>query len=259
MLTLCHIKWLLPKVEPLQQIEKSNILWFAATMPFEDLLRYARLYSVPEGRFHPSRENIEHQFKLVKSIKNGGGLNEGINIVKSRKSGNSLVQKKLPIDYEDGLREILFLNVLKHPNIITYIDAYIPLGRSSTGPSLYLEYCELGTLQDLIKTYLMQNDRYPKKAQAYIPERFIWHVLESMASALLYIHHGQSSDKYHAISPKNWPSIVHRDIKPDNIFLRKSPGSEYPVVVLADFVSPFLRTARRLLTKIFSGHRYPFP
>lgn len=219
----------------------------------EDLHRYERLYSLPEGRFHPSRKNIDHHFKLVKSIKNGGGLNEGINIVKYRKLGNVFVQKKLPIDYEDGLREILFLNVLKHPNIITYIDAYIPLGRSNTGPSLYLEYCELGTLQDLIMAYVARNDRHPRNPQTYIPERFIWHVLESMASALLYMHHGNSPDKYHAINPKNWPSIVHRDIKPDNIFLRKSPDTKYPVVVLADFVGLILPTSRPYLLTSSQG------
>ncbi len=213
-------------------------------MPSEDLLQYERLYSLPDGRPRPSRKNIDHHFKLIKKLKNGGGLNEGINIVRYKKNNNLFVQKKLPSAYRESEREILFLNVLKHPDIITYIDAYIPLGRSHAGASLYMEYCELGTLQDLIEKYLKRNRQNPREPHAYIPERFVWHVLESMASALLYIHHGVSPDDYHAIHTKDWSSIVHRDIKPDNIFLRKSPDAEYPVPVLADFVGPLYSPLR---------------
>ena len=101
--------------------------------------------------------------------------------------------------------------------------------------SLYLEYCELGTLHDLIKKYVEHNKRNLRE-QAHMPEPFIWHVLESMASALQYIHHGIGSDGKQVELARVWPCIVHHDIKPDNIFLRKSESCHYPKIVLADFV-----------------------
>ena len=192
-----------------------------------DLLRFEKSYTLPKGRQRPSRESIEHHFRLIKRIKNGGGLNQGINIVQHK--------KMLPNDDQETEREILFLNVLKHPNIINYIDAYLPRAPSNKSASLYLEYCELGTLDDLIKKYAEHNKRYPG-ARAHIPEPFIWHVLESMASALQYIHHGIGPDGKQVELDKVWPCIVHRDIKPDNIFLRNSENSYYPDIVVADFV-----------------------
>ena len=217
-----------------------------------DLRRFERLYSLPKGRQLPSTKNISHHFRLIKSLKNGGGLNEGISIVEHKKTGILYVEKKLPTDFPETEREILFLNVLKHPNIIRYIDAYIPHGPHE-GASLYVEYCELGTLQGLIERYLARNEKYPENKQARIPEPFIWHVLESMAHAFLYIHHGVPKDGEQV---NMWYQIVHRDIKPDNIFLRKSEDATYPDIVLADFVSICLYHANTQSTNPSPGLRH---
>ena len=207
-----------------------------------DLRRFERSYTLPKGRERPSIRNIEHHFRVTESMKNGGGLNEGINIVEHKQTGKRYIQKKLPADIKESEREILFLNVLRHPNIIEYIDACIPRAPYIESASLYIEFCELGTLQDLIEKYVHRNEQYPRE-QAYIPEPFIWHVLESMTSALVYIHHGILPDGMEVKVPRVWPQIVHRDIKPDNIFLRRSEHSGYPEIVLADFVSPFVPQA----------------
>lgn len=72
------------------------------------LLRFERSYTLPKGRVRPSTGNIEHHSQVIKSIKNGGGLNEGINIVEHRQTRKWYIQKKLPTDIQESEREILF-------------------------------------------------------------------------------------------------------------------------------------------------------
>lgn len=170
-------------------------------------------------------------------------------------------------------REILLLEVLRHQSVVGFVDACI----TDTVPrqmSLYMEYCDLGSLQKMIKRYTDHNNaRYHKQQHPlHVPEAFIWHVLHSLASALQYLHYGiAGNDRRDPPCPKSlteWPPILHRDIKPDNILLRTAPGAStlhkdpsqpavyphwpfndedpeggdrtYPKVVLADFVSAVL-------------------
>ncbi|MCJ1383176.1 hypothetical protein MMC17_006289 [Xylographa soralifera] len=68
-----------------------------------------------------------------------------------------------------------------------------------------------------------------------IPEALIWHVFQSLTSALQYIHHGikpgdQSPIQAHNGTDlqlaeklrKKWPTILHRDVKLANILLCRS-------------------------------------
>lgn len=66
-----------------------------------------------------------------------------------------------------------------------------------------------------------------------IPESFIWHVYIQLAEALAFIHKGY--DRTDQDRP-DWQAVVHRDVKPQNIFLRRpTAGQLYPDIVLADF------------------------
>jgi len=92
----------------------------------------------------------------------------------------------------------------------------------------HLEYCSGGDLHDLIVRYDEHNSRFP--------EPFIWKVFFQLLSALEYLHRG--------FEQRTNNGIVHRDVKPENIFLRRSQYSlEYPDVVLADFGSASLEFA----------------
>lgn len=94
-----------------------------------------------------------------------------------------------------------------------------------TGTSLvdyYFEYCEGGDLFNLVRQY----DVHHKD----IPELFIWHTFLGIGGALDFLHRG--------FDPRfdDRVGIVHRDVKPENIFLRLPTNSaDYPDVVLADF------------------------
>ena len=90
------------------------------------------------------------------------------------------------------------------------------------------EYCSGGDLHGLIDTYRDHSTNFP--------ELFIWKVFLELTSALEFLHRG--------FNPKTntRPGIVHRDIKPQNIFLRLSSHTSpaYPDAVIADFGSASL-------------------
>lgn len=116
-----------------------------------------------------------------------------------------------------------------------------------------MEYCDRGSLEDLILTYKAR-----KKAHLpdFVPESFVWHAFVGLADALGFLATGRScvslalsldtsqsssSNKQNTIpasSSSPWMPIIHRDIKPDNVFLRSrdTPGSKKPLyVLLCDF------------------------
>lgn len=183
------------------------------------------------------------RFQRLKTIDDGvsghdgvsGNLNHGIFLVKRIKNGEVCVQKRIPATNQALLNEIRILQDLYHPNICEYIDGFI----SDDDPpplraSLYMEYCDLGSLELLLKKYR----KHQKSAQvrSYIPESFIWKTFLELSSALQYLHHGiKAEGSLVPREPPAWRRVLHRDIKPGNIFLKSSPYSRYPTAVLGDF------------------------
>lgn len=113
----------------------------------------------------------------------------------------------------------------RHDNIIR-LHAYDSIEKLDLVQYCF-EYCAGGDLHNLVRAYDLHNAR--------LPELFIWKVFLKLSSALEFLHRG--------FDPKTTdrPGIVHRDIKPPNIFLRCSQqNTVYPDAVIADFGSASL-------------------
>ncbi|KAL8933689.1 MAG: hypothetical protein Q9211_005643 [Gyalolechia sp. 1 TL-2023] len=111
---------------------------------------------------------------------------------------------------------------------------------SQSPTTLWYEYCSGGDLQDLVDAYTSRRLR--------IPEAFIWHAYAHLADAFAYIHTGYDRLSYSDRPPRGFQPIVHRDVKPPNIFLRPNRDNGYPDLVLADFGCA--------TTKMCSGETY---
>ena len=93
--------------------------------------------------------------------------------------------------------EINILKEMNHPNIVNQYEII----KDERNSKLYIvmEYCDGEDLEKLILKY--------KLMKRYLNEEFIWDILFQALIALNYIH--------------NEKKILHRDIKPNNIFLDK--------------------------------------
>ena len=83
------------------------------------------------------------------------------------------------------------------------------------GLEVYYEYCAGKTLESFI----------PEGQPGSQSEGFIWHVFIQLAEALDAMHH------------RGTQHVVHRDVKPSNVFLKTAyrPGHAFPTVKLGDY------------------------
>lgn len=102
-------------------------------------------------------------------------------------------------------RELDIIRSIHHPNIVTCLDIF----DSSLRTRIVMEHMAGGILSDVIK----------QRAGKPLPEHDAREILRGVLSGLNYLHH---------------QSIVHRDIKPDNILLSNN-SYPYGPVKLSDF------------------------
>ena len=107
--------------------------------------------------------------------------------------------------------EALILSNLSCKYIVKYYDSFID---SDYNLNIIMEYCDNGDLNTFIQTQ--------KKLNKYLPEKEIWNFFIQISLGLAYIH-----------SKK----ILHRDLKPMNIFLTKKNEIKIGDLGVAKFLS----------------------
>lgn len=213
-----------------------------------------------------SQPRLSHPWTLIEELDVGGTENDGIYLVKNELTRQICILKcfiKLPGaigETEDGdtcSHELDTLSRLIHSNITRVVEYFRPelndshdsedgcdirslsYNLNDSGISMvvgseeevtsgiFMEYCDGGTLAELIKKH--RRDKQP------IQEVFLWHVLESLASAIDYCHNGPVD------STTKWEWVIHFDVKPENCFLSSKMQIGTPLssphhrVVLGDF------------------------
>eukprot|EP00347_Sterkiella_histriomuscorum_P005663 403355737 len=133
----------------------------------------------------------------------GKGSFGSVSKIKRKADGKTLVWKELNYgkmsdkEKQQLVSEVNILRELKHPNIVRYYDRIID--KESAKIFIVMEYCEGGDMAALIKKH--------KREKQYVSEEKIWKVLAQMISGLYACHRKKEGNR-----------ILHRDLKPGNVF-----------------------------------------
>ncbi|ORZ05923.1 kinase-like domain-containing protein [Lobosporangium transversale] len=185
------------------------------------------------------------EFEPLEAIGSGSfGL---IRKVRRKTDGKILARKE--IDYrkmgvkekEQLVAEVNILKDLKHPNIVEFLERVID--RENSFIYILMEYCEGGDLAAVIKRH--------KESSLYIPEEFIWTIMTQLTMALHECHCGMTKgDDNNPPQPR--APILHRDLKPDNVFLDANRN-----VKLGDFgLSRSLTNPQKAFAETYVGTPY---
>lgn len=106
-----------------------------------------------------------------------------------------------------------------------------------------MNYCPLGPLDDATPKVYVENKS--RLTEVYdddfdVPEPLVWKWLEDLAKACLLLERGQDFTNDKHARQKCRHVIVHRDIKPGNVFLDLASNESgdwptYPIATLGDF------------------------
>ncbi|KAM3417257.1 hypothetical protein BST61_g5514 [Cercospora zeina] len=153
-----------------------------------------------------------------------------VHLVKHRETGKQFVIKQVPATGSLPNEAALLDEIQTHPNIIEIADVLEGYTDDGLTDDIVTPFADLGDVHNLADHFAAN--------ESHVPREFILHFVSSMIDALAYIHHGDASydaetDEIHSLARRQC-SIVHRDIKPLNIFIR-STNDSLPCIQLADF------------------------
>ena len=159
-------------------------------------------------------------FDLRRVRELGGGSEGTAFLEQDRVTGEYYVCKDLRTYIKSGPRPLevklrKYCMPRDHRSLLDLHGWYFVRGDPREGCRIYYEYCAGGSLWDLI----------PQSGHPQHPESLIWHVFIQLAEAL---------DAMHNRGPER---VIHRDVKPENIFLKSPyrPNHSYPTVKLGDY------------------------
>ncbi|KAL8735831.1 MAG: hypothetical protein Q9181_002679 [Wetmoreana brouardii] len=162
--------------------------------------------------------------------------------------------------------EFSILASLRHPNIVAYYHRHHL--KDTQDLHLYMEYCGGGDLSKIIKNLVVKNQ--------YAEEAFVWSIFSQLATALYRCHYGVDPPEAGTnvlgltgeVKPpgglrgKNQIMILHRDLKPDNVFLGDDNQVKLGDFGLSklmqshDFASTYVGTPYYMSPEICAAERY---
>lgn len=171
---------------------------------------------------------VTESYEQLRKIGQGG---QGKIWIVKRKSDNRILvrkeQKRFHMQGSIPCEMHIFENVLTpHPSIIDFDHANYNKANGSL--VLYFEHCQGGDLQHFV----------PRNGEAGVSENFLWECFVQLADAIAFLHYGYNRFANNPNTPpRGWRRVVHRDVKPENVFLRyKLTSSQVvPQFVLGDF------------------------
>eukprot|EP01061_Rhynchopus_euleeides_P038199 TRINITY_DN65626_c0_g1_i1.p1 TRINITY_DN65626_c0_g1~~TRINITY_DN65626_c0_g1_i1.p1 ORF type:complete len:588 (+),score=222.99 TRINITY_DN65626_c0_g1_i1:35-1765(+) len=110
---------------------------------------------------------------------------------------------------EEVLLEAKMLETYKHPNIVRYVDSYWEDLQGRSVIIIITEFCTGGDLRSFMKTTASKGG---------VTQRQVEDVFYQACCAIDFLHRGR---------------LLHRDLKPDNMFL--TGRSDRPIIKLGDF------------------------